>query len=78
MVNLEGNELCDIYMHSWTQMVQVSGSKIYVTRLNVGVKSGSSGLKSDGGSGREMEVSHRGGLEVRRRYEGGGLSKDLA
>ena len=28
------------------------------------VKSGSSGLKSNGESGREMEVSHRGGPEV--------------
>ena len=42
------------------------------------VKSRSSRLKSDGGSGREMEVSHRGGPEVQRRYESGELSKDLA
>ena len=42
------------------------------------VKSGSSGLKSDGGSGKEMGVSHRGGPEVQWRYESGGLSKDLA
>ena len=35
------------------------------------VKSGSSGLKSDGGSGREIEVSDRGGPEVRRRYKSG-------
>ena len=45
--------------------------------LFVSVKSRSSGLKSDGGSGREMEVSHRGGPEVQRRYKSGGLSKDL-
>ena len=37
------------------------------------VKSGSSGLKSDGGNGREIEVSHRGGPEVQRRYESGDL-----
>ena len=42
------------------------------------IKSRSSGLKSDGGSGKKIEVSHRGGLEVRRRYKSGGLSKDLA
>ena len=42
------------------------------------VKSRSSRLKSNGGSGREMEISHRGGPEVRRRYKSGGLSKDLA
>ena len=41
------------------------------------VKSGSSGLKSDGGSGREMGVSNRGGPGVRRRYKSGGLSKDF-
>ena len=35
------------------------------------VKSGSSGLKSDGGDGREVEVSYRGGPEVRQRYESG-------
>ena len=45
--------------------------------LFVSVKSRSSRLKSDGGSGREMEVSHRGGPEVQRRYESGGLSKDF-
>ena len=37
------------------------------------VKSGSSGLKSDGGNGREIEVSYRGGPEVRQRYESGDL-----
>ena len=37
------------------------------------VKSGSSGLKSNGGSGRKIEVSYRGGLEVRWRYESGDL-----
>ena len=42
------------------------------------VKSRSSGLKSDGGSGREIEVSYRGGPEVRRRHESGGLSKDFS
>ena len=42
------------------------------------VKSRSSRLKSDGGSGREMEVSHRGGLDVQQRYKSGGLSKYLA
>ena len=42
------------------------------------VKSGSSGLKSDGGSGREMEVSNRGGPEVRQRYESGDLVRTLA
>ena len=41
------------------------------------VKSGSSRLKSDGGSERKMEVSHRGGPEVQQRYKSGGLSKDL-
>ena len=47
-------------------------------RKTANVKSGSSGLQSDRGSGREIEVSHRGGPEVRRRYKSGGLSKDLA
>ena len=37
------------------------------------VKSGSSGLKSDGGDGREIEISYRGGPEVRQRYESGDL-----
>ena len=37
------------------------------------VKSGSSGLKSDGGSSREIEVSYRGRPEVRRRYKSGDL-----
>ena len=37
------------------------------------VKSGSSGLKSDGGSGREIEVSYRGGPEVQQRYKSGDL-----
>ena len=37
------------------------------------VKSGSSGLKSDGGNSREIEVSYRGGPEVRWRYESGDL-----
>ena len=37
------------------------------------VKSRSSGLKSDRGSGRGMKVSYRGGLEVRQGYEGGDL-----
>ena len=39
----------------------------------VTVKSRSSGLKSDGGNGREIEVSYRGGPEVRWRYESGDL-----
>ena len=37
------------------------------------VKSGSSGLKSDRGNGREIEVSYRGGPEVRWRYKSGDL-----
>ena len=37
------------------------------------VKSGSSGLKSDRGNGREIEVSYRGGPEVRQRYKSGDL-----
>ena len=41
--------------------------------LFICVKSRSSGLKSDRGSSREMGVSHRGGPEVRRRYESGDL-----
>ena len=41
--------------------------------IRVGVKSGSSGLKSDRGSGKKMGVSHRGGPEVRWRYESGDL-----
>ena len=40
---------------------------------NPTVKSGSSGLKSDGGNGREIGISYRGGPEVRRRYESGDL-----
>ena len=42
-----------------------------------GAKSGSSRLKSNGGSSMEMKVSNRGGPEVRWRYESGGLSKDF-
>ena len=42
-------------------------------RICSAVKSGSSRLKSDGGSGREIEVSDRGGPEVRQRYESGDL-----
>ena len=45
--------------------------------ISSSVKSGSSGLKSDGGNSREIEISYRGGPEVRRRYESGGLSKDF-
>ena len=37
------------------------------------VKSGSSGLKSDGGSSGGMEVSYKGGPEVQQRYESGEL-----
>ena len=50
-------------------------ARMYVCKPTV--KSGSSRLMSDRGSGGEMEVSHRGGLEVQRRYESGELSKDL-
>ena len=59
----------------WGIFVALIGVHILIL---TSVKSGSSGLKPDGGSGREMEVSHRGGPEIRWRYENGGLSKDLA
>ena len=39
----------------------------------VAVKSGSSRLKSDGGNGREIEISYRGGPEVQQRYKSGDL-----
>ena len=44
----------------WGLIVRVD----WTSRNLKAVKSGSSGLKSDGGSGGEMEVSHRGGPEV--------------
>ena len=51
-----------------------AGHKVLLqSMLTPSVKSGSSGLKSDGGNGREIEVSYRGGPEVRRRYESGDL-----
>ena len=52
--------------------MQVAKRKDEATEL-INVKSESSGLKSDGGSRREIEVSDRGGLEVQRRYESGDL-----
>ena len=58
----------------WVFVAKSDGHK--KARL-VAVKSRSSGLKSDGGSGRKVEVSYRGGPEVQRRYESGGLSKDF-
>ena len=42
----------------------VHGKVIQVFKATGPVKSGSSGLKSNRGSSREMEVSHRGGAEV--------------
>ena len=44
----------------WGLIVRVD----WTSRNLKAVKSGSSGLKSDGGSSGEMEVSHRGGPKV--------------
>ena len=61
----------------YSQVSQVKPKPVHVspyTRvLCIHVKSGSSGLKSDGGDGRKIEISYRGGPEVRRRYESGDL-----